>query len=98
MLSIPFFVMLGLLPEVRSGFRTSFAPLYIQEQGINVAAARALAVLLVNLLTQDMCVKGVNRLTTVSVVPRILQRCCPLPIIAFSCYVLYRSAHVIRFG
>lgn len=66
MLSIPFFVILGLLPEVRSGIRTSFTPLYIEDQGINVTAARALAVLLVNLLTQDMCVKGVNRLTTVS--------------------------------
>jgi UDP-xylose/UDP-N-acetylglucosamine transporter B4 len=84
MLSIPFFVMLGLLPEVRSGFRTSFTPLYIQEQGINVTAARALVVLLVNLLTQDMCVKGVNRLTTVSVVHHILQRCCPLIVVALS--------------
>jgi len=64
MLSIPFFVILGLLPEVRSGIRTSFTPLYIEDQGINVTAARALIVLLVNLLTQDMCVKGVNRLTT----------------------------------
>lgn len=64
-LSIPFFVMLGLLPEVRAGFQTSFLPLYIKGQGIYAPAASALAVLLVNLLTQDMCVKGVNRLTTV---------------------------------
>lgn len=64
-LSIPFFVMLGLLPEVRAGFQTSFLPLYIKGQGIYAPAASAVAVLLVNLLTQDMCVKGVNRLTTV---------------------------------
>lgn len=64
-LSIPFFVILGLLPEVRAGFQTSFLPLYIKDQGIYAPAASALAILLVNLLTQDMCVKGVNRLTTV---------------------------------
>ncbi|KAF8309562.1 UAA transporter [Clavulina sp. PMI_390] len=63
-LSIPFFIALGLLPEVQAGFRKSFLPIYIKDQGIYAPAAQALAILALNLLTQDMCVKGVNRLTT----------------------------------
>ncbi|KAF8309563.1 UAA transporter [Clavulina sp. PMI_390] len=63
-LGIPFFLALGLLPEVQVGVQKTFLPVYTEAEGMYTPAAQALMVLAINLLTQDMCVKSVNRLTT----------------------------------